>query len=114
MALVTSPIDRTTASRRGSPSPRTRATFSVTTIASSTTRPIARTRAKRVMVFSETPIALSTASVPISETGIATAGISVVRQSWRKIQTTKKTSTVASRIVRSTSWIDSATKRVGS
>ena len=35
------------------------------------------------MVLIERPIAFSMAKVPISETGIVTAGMIVVRQSWR-------------------------------
>jgi hypothetical protein len=57
IALVTSPIERSTAWRRESPSPSRRATFSTTTIASSTTRPIASTRAKSVIVLIPKPIA---------------------------------------------------------
>ena len=53
IALVTSPIERRTASRREKPSPSSRATFSTTTIASSTTSPIASTSAKSVIVLIE-------------------------------------------------------------
>jgi hypothetical protein len=84
IALVTSPIERRTAAARGSPSPSSRATFSTTTMASSTTRPMASTSAKSVIVLIDRPIAFRTAKVPTSETGIVTAGMSVVRQSCRK------------------------------
>ena len=46
-------------------------TFSTTTIASSTTMPMARTMANREMVLALNPSASRTANVPISETGTA-------------------------------------------
>ena len=58
-----------------------RATFSTTTIASSTTMPIASTSPNSVSVLSEKPSSAMTANVPISETGIVRLGISVVRKS---------------------------------
>ncbi len=58
--------------------------FSSTTIASSTTSPVASVRPKSVNVLIENPSAASSANVPISEIGIVTAGISVVRQSCKK------------------------------
>ena len=57
--------------------------FSTTTIASSTTMPIASTRPNSVSVLIEKPNALMTANVPTSETGMVSVGISVVRQSCR-------------------------------
>ena len=57
IALVTSPIERSTASRREYPSESSRATFSTTTIASSTTSPIASTSANSVIVLIPKPIA---------------------------------------------------------
>ena len=59
--------------------------FSTTTIASSTTMPIASTRPNSVSVLIDIPSAIITAKVPISETGMVTAGISVVRKSCRKM-----------------------------
>ena len=114
MAPVTSPIDLRTASRRERPCSISRATFSTTTIASSTTSPIASTRPNRVTVFVVSPSAFMNANVPMSETGIVTAGIKVARQSCRKMNTTRKTRSPASTSVRTTSPIDSDTNCVGS
>ena len=60
-----------------------RAMFSMTTIASSTTSPVASVSPKRVSVLIEKPSAFINANVPISETGIVIAGINVVRQSCK-------------------------------
>jgi hypothetical protein len=60
-----------------------RAMFSITTIASSTTRPVASVRPKSVSVLIENPSAFTSPNVPMSETGIVIAGISVVRQSCK-------------------------------
>ena len=57
--------------------------FSTTTIESSTTIPIARTRPNRVRVLMEKPRTIMTANVPIRDTGIVIDGMRVVRQSWR-------------------------------
>src|SRR6266481_488402 len=65
------------------PSMMCRSTFSITTIASSTTNPVARVIPKSVNVLIENPSSLMKTNVPISETGIVTAGISVLRQSCR-------------------------------
>ena len=76
-----------------------RSTFSTTTMASSTTMPMASTRPNSVSVFSEKPSAAMTAKVPISETGIATIGMIAVRQHCRKTMTTRTTRTTASNSV---------------
>ncbi|MCY1243431.1 hypothetical protein D9M72_564460 [compost metagenome] len=90
----------------------TRSMFSTTTIASSTTMPIASTIAKSETVFSEKPIARMTAKVPISATGTATSGISVALTLPRNRKTTMMTSTKASSSVcttfstlASTNWV---------
>ena len=68
----------------GSPSSSiSRFVFSTTTMASSTTIPIASTSPNRVNVLIDMPRADITAKVPSSETGIVTAGTSVVRRSCR-------------------------------
>ncbi len=54
--------------------------FSMTTIASSTTRPVASVTPKSVSVLIEKPNSFTNAKVPMSDTGIVIAGISVVRQ----------------------------------
>ena len=61
-----------------------RSTFSMTTMASSTTRPVARVIPKSVRVLIEKPKSLTKAKVPMSETGIVIAGISVLRQSLQE------------------------------
>ena len=58
----------------------TRSTFSTTTIASSTTMPMANTMASSEIVLAEKPMASITAKVPISETGTAMAGTIVARK----------------------------------
>ena len=104
---VTSCMDLTAASygERCSSSIR-RFTFSITTIASSTTIPMARISPKSVIKFIEYPIHCNTANVPINETGIASVGTSVARQSCKKIKVTKITSSTASIRVMTTSSMD--------
>ena len=85
---------------------------STTTMASSTTRPMANTSANRVSVLSEKPSARKALKVPIRETGIASIGIRVARQLSRKMNTTSNTSTPASSRVLTTSCTDSDTNRV--
>ncbi len=74
----------------------TRSTFSTTTIASSTTMPIASTSASSETVLALNPSASMTAKVPIRETGTAMIGISVVRSLPRNRNTTSATRTNAS------------------
>src|SRR5262245_11189555 len=83
--------------------------FSITTIASSTTRPGASVMQNNVNVLIENPNNLTKANVPISETGIVIAGISVVRQFCRNRNITSTTSPIAMRSVVTTSRIDSET-----
>ncbi len=83
--------------------------FSITTIASSTTRPVASVMPNSVSVLIEKPSSLTNANVPISDTGMVIAGISVVRQFWRNRNMTSTTSAIASSSVVTTSRIDSAT-----
>ena len=60
------------ASRRGMPSSMWRKMFSSTTMASSTTRPMASTIASSVSVLMVKPNAYISANAPISDTGIVT------------------------------------------
>ncbi len=101
-----------TASRRGrsGSSSSTRSTFSTTTIASSTTMPMASTSASRVTVLAENPTASRTAKVPIRLTGTATVGMMVARSLPRNRNTTITTRTNASARVFSTSRMVSETK----
>ena len=71
-------------------------TASTTTIASSTTNPIANTIPNSDSVLMEKPSIGKTTKVPISETGTASRGISVARQPCRKMKTTMITRTMAS------------------
>src|SRR5437588_434241 len=67
------------------PSVMCRSTFSMTTIASSTTSPVAKVMPNKVSVLMEKPSSLTKINVPISDTGIAIAGMNVLRQSCRKM-----------------------------
>ena len=93
------------------PIPRSRnfSMFSTTMIASSTTRPIARTSPHIVSVLIENPKAAIIANVATSETGIAIIGMAVARNPWRKTNTTIRTSRNASMSVSSTSVMFSRT-----
>ena len=91
-----------------------RSTFSTTTIASSTTMPMASTRPNSDSVLSENPSPSITANVPTSDTGTATSGMIEARQVCRKTTTTMTTSRIASNSVWTTALIDSRTKTVGS
>ena len=83
-APVNSSIAWMVASRAARPSSFIRrSTFSTTTMASSTTIPMTSTRASRFTVFRENPITSMAINVPITDTGTASEGISVVRQSCR-------------------------------
>src|SRR5215472_10519810 len=65
------------------PSTMCRSTFSITTMASSTTSPVASVIPNSVSVLIEKPSNFTNTSVPTSETGIVTAGINVLRQSCK-------------------------------
>ena len=73
-----------------------RSTFSTTTMASSTTMPIARISPSSVSMLSEKPKTSITPKVPISEMGTATIGMSVARQLCSERKTTRITSSSAS------------------
>src|SRR5690606_5254521 len=60
-------------------------TASTTTMASSTTIPMARTNANKVKRFNENPNRLRKKNVPIIDTGTAINGINVERKSCKKI-----------------------------
>src|SRR5713101_4466097 len=88
------------------PSTMCRSTFSITTIASSTTSPVANVMPNNVSVLIENPSNFTKMNVPISDTGIVTAGMKVLRQSCRKTKITMMTSAIAWSSVTSTSLID--------
>ena len=84
-ALVTSLIAWIAASLALSPRVSIRNwTRSTTTMQSSTTTPIARTRPNNVRMLIEYPSAAIRMKVDESDTGIVRHGIKVARQSWRK------------------------------
>ena len=82
-------------------------TFSITTIASSTTTPTASTSANSDNRFIDIPKAFSAANVPIKDTGIVTHGTSVAIASPRNKNIITTTIKPVRRIVNSTSFIDS-------
>src|SRR3954471_18223973 len=88
---VTSSIALRDASRGDNPSASQRSTFSTTTIASSTTMPIASTNPNSDRLLSENPKIAITANVPMSDTGTATIGMIVARQFCRNTSTTINT-----------------------
>jgi hypothetical protein len=69
-----------------------RSTFSTTTIASSTTMPIASTSPNRLSALIEKPSRCSTAKVPTTDTGTASSGMMEARQVCRNRITTSTTS----------------------
>ncbi|MNN22035.1 hypothetical protein D3C81_1353780 [compost metagenome] len=81
-------------------------TASTTTIASSTTIPMASTSANNVSRLIEKPNTCIKKNVPTIETGTAMAGISVERKSCKKINTTINTKIKASNKVLKTCLID--------
>src|SRR5271169_396066 len=83
-----------------------RCTFSMTTMASSTTRPVASVMPNSVSELMENPNSLMNANVPISETGIVAAGMIVARQSSRNRKMTMMTMITAAVSVTITSWIE--------
>ncbi len=77
IATMAKPISRApliAACLRGMPASTWRKMFSSMTIASSTTSPIASTRASSVSVLTVKPNAYISPNAPISETGIVTSG----------------------------------------
>ena len=91
-----------------------RSTFSTTTIASSTRRPMASTIPNMVSVLMTNPQAASTKKVPRRTTGMAIVGITVARRLCKKRYMTKKTRTMASSSVLKTALMEISTKSVES
>ena len=73
--------------------------FSSTTMESSTTKPIASTRASMVSELIEKPNKAIIEKVPINATGMVTSGMMEARKVRRKKKITNATNTTASRIV---------------
>ncbi len=89
-----------------------RSTFSITTIASSTTIPMASTMPNSVSMLIEKPSASIPMKVPTIDTGTASTGISVARRLCRNTNTTITTSTTASKNVCTTSVIEARVNSV--
>src|ERR1022692_3786495 len=113
MGRLTSLIANFVASRGDKPSAICSSTFSTTTMASSTTMPMASTKPNSDSVLIEKPKASSTAKVPITDTGTAINGISEARQLCRNTTTTSTTSAMASSKVVTTLLMESRTNTVG-
>src|ERR1035438_9165414 len=92
----TSSIALKAAALGANPSSIWRCTASTTTMASSTTSPIASTSPNNESVLMENPNSGNMANVPTSETGTANSGISVARQSCGNRYVTSATSNNAS------------------
>ena len=90
-----------------------RSTFSTTTIASSTTMPTASTSPNRLRLFSVKPKIDMKKKVPMSDTGMATMGMTAARHVCRKMMITSTTSSTASRIVSITALTDWRMNSVG-
>ena len=105
-AAPTSSMLLTAASCGESPASILRSTFSTTTMASSTTMPIARTRPNKDRLLSVKPNAAMKKNVPINDTGMATIGMIAARQVCRKRMTTSTTRMIASPMVDSTASTD--------
>ena len=90
----------------GLPSSRCRWIFSTTTMASSTTRPIASTMASNVSRLKLKPAISIRLQTPISDSGIVTTGISTERNEARNMKITTTTMMTAAPSVFSTSSMD--------
>ena len=102
IVITAKPISRApriAAEKGSSPSSMWRKMFSSITIASSTTRPIASTRASSVRVLMVKPASAIMAKVPIRLTGIVTIGMIDARTVRRKTKITSATSRIASAMV---------------
>ena len=89
-----------------------RSTFSSTTMASSTTMPMASTSPNSVRRLIEKPSTNMPAKVPMIDTGMAMTGMIIARTLCRNRKTTSTTSVIASTKVMATSSIETSTKRV--
>ncbi|OQB49686.1 MAG: hypothetical protein BWX99_02980 [Deltaproteobacteria bacterium ADurb.Bin151] len=89
-----------------------RSTFSMTTMASSTTMPMARIIPNRVSMLMENPNSIMPVNVPIMETGTARMGIIVARALCKNRKTTRTTRRQASKKVMTTSLMEARTNVV--
>ena len=106
-------MDLRVASRGPRPSSDiTRSTFSTTTMASSTSKPMDSAMPNMVSVLIEKPKAARMPKVPNNTTGTAIVGMRVARAFCRNRYMTRNTSTTASNSVLTTSLIEVRTKGV--
>jgi hypothetical protein len=101
---------RSAATTGGSPSSIRLWMFSVTTMASSTTRPMASTRASRVSRFSEKPSGARTMKVDRMQIGATMVGISAACHEPRNRKLTRATRPMAMPMVIHTSFTASRVK----
>jgi hypothetical protein len=92
--------------------PMKRSTFSTTTMASSTTMPMARTSPNKVRLLSEPERQHDRERADERDTGTASSGMIEARQVWRKSTTTMTTSRTASTKVPSTDFMEARTNFV--
>ena len=114
MGPVTSRMALSVASRGERPASMLRSTFSTTTMASSTTMPMASTRPNSERLLIEKPNSSIAPKVPTMEIGTASSGMIEARQVCRNRITTSTTSSTASSSVCTTALMESRTKLVGS
>ncbi len=113
-ANATCAVPRRAATKGGSPRSTRRWTFSSTTIASSTTSPMHRTRASRVSRLMVNPKAYKAMNAATRHTGTVTEGISAARTLPRNSQMTSTTRAMASASVQYTRLIDALMNTVAS
>ncbi len=106
MVKPISPAPRKAAGMGGSPSSTWRLMFSIITMASSTTKPVAIVRAIRVRLFSEKPNMYIAPKVPTRARGTAMPAMAVAAKFCRNTKMTATTSTTASISSSSTSWTE--------
>ena len=104
---ATSSMARMAAARGAKPCSMWYSTASTTTIASSTTMPMASTSPKSVRLFRLKPTTAMAAKVPTMATGTAMSGMIDARQPCRNTSTTSATRITASRKDLNTSPTDS-------
>ncbi len=105
----TSRAPSSAASSRPMPASMCRAMFSSTTMASSTTKPVAMVSAISDRLSSENPIRYIAAKVAMIEVGTATAGIRVERSVRRNTSTTRITSATETARV---NWVSASEARM--
>ena len=117
VAMTAKPISRAPsneARRGGCPSSMRRCTFSISTMASSTTMPMASTMASSVSTLMEAPKKATTMKEARIDTGIATRATMLERQSRRKMRITRMTRATPSSSVLMTPLMEARMNRLSS